>query len=393
MNIDLSGVLYAQLKDAEKKYNDAKAKNDLENVKKFAQLCANTEKQMAERLPDQRKAHLDKAKLWETIVGTAGTAPPRKAMVEKGGKGAEAEDDLSGFGESLIEKSSVTWKDIGGLDEIKDLIQETIVIAGLTKPESVKPDKGILLFGPPGTGKTLLAAAAAGSLKATFFNVKVSSVLSKYFGESSKMITALYESARNHSPSIVFIDEFDSITMSRDGDQGEASRKVLSTLLAELDGFQDKKSDKLILTLAATNTPEDLDQAVLSRFPKRIYIKLPDKKSCSEIIKLQVKGLDSSAIDFDKLAEMCVVNRYSGRDLQNVSKDAIRSMIHRSNAEIFDDIDKMAELSFEELKKRTLKVSALTMDDFIKSIAKVKSPLTTEKLASFEKWNKEYGAA
>jgi len=392
MNIDLSGVLYAQLKEAERKYNDAKAKNELENVKKFAQLCANTEKQLAEKVPDQRKAHLDKAKLWEEIVRTARTAP-RKVMVEKGGKGAEAEDDLSGFGDSLIEKSSVTWKDIGGLDEIKDLIQETIVIAGLTKPESVKPDKGILLFGPPGTGKTLLAAAAAGSLKATFFNVKVSSVLSKYFGESSKMITALYESARKHSPSIVFIDEFDSITMSRDGDQGEASRKVLSTLLAELDGFQDKKSDKLILTLAATNAPESLDDAVLSRFPKRIYIPLPDRKACQDIIRIQTKGLDISAIDFDKLAEMCVVNRYSGRDLQNVSKDAIRSMIHRSNAEIFDDIDKMAELSFEELKKRTLKVSALTMDDFIKSIAKVKSPLTTEKLASFEKWNKEYGAA
>lgn len=392
MKIDLSGVLYAELRAAQKKYDEAKARNDIGETKKFAQILANTEKQLADKLPDQRKAHLDKAQKWEEIVRTAGTAP-RRAIVERGDKGGGDEDNLSGFGESLIEKSSVTWKDIGGLDEIKDLIQETIVIAGLTKPESVKPDKGILLFGPPGTGKTLLAAAAAGSLKATFFNVKVSSVLSKYFGESSKMITALYESARIHSPSIVFIDEFDSITMSRDGDQGEASRKVLSTLLAELDGFQDKKSDKLILTLAATNTPEDLDQAVLSRFPKRIYIKLPDKKSCHEIIKLQVKGLDSSAIDFEKLAEMCVVNRYSGRDLQNVCKDAIRSMIHRSNAEIFDDIDKMAELSFEDLKKRTLKVSALTMDDFSKSITKVKSPLTTEKLASFEKWNKEYGAA
>lgn len=392
MKIDLSGVLYAELRAAQKKYDEAKARNDIGETKKFAQILANTEKQLADKLPDQRRAHIDKAQKWEEIVRTAGTAP-RRAIVERGDKGGGDEDNLSGFGESLIEKSSVTWKDIGGLDEIKDLIQETIVIAGLTKPESVKPDKGILLFGPPGTGKTLLAAAAAGSLRATFFNVKVSSVLSKYFGESSKMITALYESARIHSPSIVFIDEFDSITMSRDGDQGEASRKVLSTLLAELDGFQDKKSDKLILTLAATNTPEDLDQAVLSRFPKRIYIKLPDKKSCHEIIKLQVKGLDSSAIDFEKLAEMCVVNRYSGRDLQNVCKDAIRSMIHRSNTEIFDDIDKMAELSFEELKKRTLKVSPLTMDDFSQSIAKVKSPLTTEKLASFEKWNKEYGAA
>ena len=393
MNIDLSGVLYAQLKDAEKKYNDAKAKNDLENVKKFAQLCANTEKQMAERLPDQRKAHLDKAKLWETIVGTAGTAPPRKSMVEKGEKSGEAEEDFSSFGESLIQTSTVTWKDIGGLAETKNLIMETVVIAGLSKPESIKPDKGILFFGPPGTGKTLLAAAAAGSLKATFFNVKSSSILSKYFGESSKLITALYESARKHAPSIVFIDEMDSITQSREGEVGEGSRKVLATILAELDGFQDKKSDKLILTLAATNSPESLDDAVLSRFPKRIYIQLPDKKACQEIIKIQTKGLDISNVDMEKIGEMSVNQKYSGRDLQNVCRDAMRSMTRRANKDIFDNIENLAELPFEELQKKTLKAGPLTMEDFTQAIARVKSPVTLADLKRQEDWNKQFGAS
>ncbi len=339
------------------------------------------------------KAHLENAKKWEEISKGVKIVP-RKMMVERNNKSDQesTEDDLSGFGESLIEKSTVTWKDIGGLDEVKDLIQETIVIAILNKPESVKPDKGILLFGPPGTGKTLLAAAAAGSLKVTFFNVKISNILSKYFGESSKLITALYESARAHAPSIVFIDEFDSITLSRDGDQGEASRKVLSTLLAELDGFQDKKSDRLVLTLAATNTPKDLDQAVLSRFPKRIYTPLPDKKSCQEIIKIQLRGLDSASIEFEKIGEMCVTNRYSGRDIQNICKDAIHSMLHRSNPDIFTDIDKIAELPFDELKKRTLKVSTLTMDDFTGAIARVKTPVSAAKLAEYDDWNKKYGA-
>ena len=391
MNIDLSGVLYAQLKDAEKRYNDAKAKNDIENVKKFARVCANTEKQLAEKVPEQRKAHLEKVKKWEEIVKTAGSAP-RKAMVEKGEKSGEAEEDFSSFGESLIQTSTVTWKDIGGLAETKNLIMETVVIAGLSKPESIKPDKGILFFGPPGTGKTLLAAAAAGSLKATFFNVKSSSILSKYFGESSKLITALYESARKHAPSIVFIDEMDSITQSREGEVGEGSRKVLATILAELDGFQDKKSDKLILTLAATNSPESLDDAVLSRFPKRIYIQLPDKKACQEIIKIQTKGLDISNVDMEKIGEMSVNQKYSGRDLQNVCRDAMRSMTRRVNKDIFDNIENLAELPFEELQKKTLKAGPLTMEDFTQAIARVKSPVTLADLKRQEDWNKQFGA-
>ncbi|MFA4826342.1 MAG: ATP-binding protein [Methanoregula sp.] len=391
MNIDLSGVLYSQLKEAERKYNDAKAKNDLENVKKFAQICANTEKQLAEKVPDQRKPHLDKAKRWEEIVRTAGTAP-RKTVVERGEKSGEAEDDFSSFGESLIQTSTVTWKDIGGLAETKSLIMETVVIAGLSKPESIKPDKGILFFGPPGTGKTLLAAAAAGSLKATFFNVKSSSILSKYFGESSKLITALYESARKHAPSIVFIDELDSITQSREGEVGEGSRKVLATILAELDGFQDKKSDKLILTLAATNAPESLDDAVLSRFPKRIYIQLPDKKACQDIIRIQTKGLDISNVDLEKIGEMCINQKYSGRDLQNVCRDAMRSMTRRVNKDIFDNIENMAELPFEELQKKTLKAGPITMEDFTQAIARIKSPLTPGDLKRQEDWNKQFGA-
>ncbi|MDD1696018.1 MAG: ATP-binding protein, partial [Methanoregula sp.] len=227
---------------------------------------------------------------------------------------------------------------------------------------------------------------------ATFYNVKISSIISKYVGESSKLITSLYDSARKHAPSIVFIDELDAITMSRDDDQSEASRKVLASLLMELDGFQDKKSDKLILTLAATNTPKELDDAVLSRFPKRIYIPLPDKKACQEIIKIQTKGLDISNVDLEKIGTLCVNQKYSGRDLQNVCRNAIKSMIQRVNKDIFDNIEKIAELPFEDLKKKTLKAGPLTMEDFLQAITKVKSPLSPSDIQGQEDWNKKFGS-
>ncbi len=383
MKIDLTGPLLNALDKASSEFKDAKERGDYKKAKRKAFDCARILRELAKHVPSQRRAYLEKAEKWERIAKQVEESGSRKE-VEKSGVD---EEDFTSYIQNLIARSEVRWSDIGGLDEVKRLMMETIVIAGLQKPESIKPWKGILLFGPPGTGKTMLAAASAGSLNATFFNVKADKVLSKYFGESSKLVSALYSVARDRAPSIVFIDEFDALSLSRSGDVSEASRRMLSTLLSELDGFQDKKSDRLILTLAATNTPWDLDQAVLSRFPRRIYVPLPDVRACEEIIKIHTKGLDTSKLSIHELAEMCVERLYSGRDISNLCQQAMWNMIRDVNK----DLHKLAELPYDELKNKSLKTRPLTMEDFYLAFEKVKSPLTKKDVERYEKWNEEFG--
>ncbi|WP_300328786.1 ATP-binding protein [Methanocalculus sp.] len=287
----------------------------------------------------------------------------------------------------MISSSSVRWDDIGGLDEVKRLVKETVVIAGLRKPAAIQPWKGILLFGPPGTGKTMIAAAAAGSLHATFFDVKADRILSKYFGESSKIIASLYASARKRAPSIVFIDEFDALGSARSEGTGEATRKLLSSLLTELDGLQDKNADRLLLTMAATNTPWDLDPAVLSRFPRRIFVTLPDEASCAAIIRLHLRGLEVADLEISDLGRRCVEQGYSGRDIQNLCQQAIWAMIHEENPQL----EKLADLTFDELSEQVLKTRGLFAGDFTEAFEIVRSPVREADLDRYRQWSEEYG--
>ncbi|ASJ03494.1 cell division protein [Thermococcus profundus] len=400
MPVDLSGPLLSAFKKAKREYEEAMKKGDMETAKKKALECSRILKQLSKYDEFNRESYLKKAKKWESLAkdiesGKIARKTQPKPMREGSSRPDRGESEVESEEEkfkayvrnNLIAKSKVKWDDIGGLDEVKRLMMETVVIAALQRPESIQPWKGILLFGPPGTGKTLLASAAAGSLNATFFSVKASNVLSKYFGESAKIITALYEVAREEAPSIVFLDEIDSLTTKRSGEQSEASRRMLATLLTELDGFQDKKSDKLILTLAATNTPWDLDEAVLSRFPRRIYVPLPDEKATKEIIKINTRGLDISRLDLDAIAEESVRRLYSGRDLRNLCQEAIWNMIREENR----DLHKLASLPFEELRKRSLRTRPLEMRDFEEAFKKIKSPLTRKDIERYEKWAEEFG--
>ena len=390
MKVDLSGVLSGELDRIRKEYEEAKSAGDMDLARQKARNVADLLRQMAQSTP-ARQTYFNKiAVKWEAIA--EGRPVPHPATsgytaTESSGDSVDEEEGFRNKADSLITKSDVTWNDIGGLERVKRLMMETVVIAGLQKPAAIKPWKGVLLFGPPGTGKTLLASAAAGSLQATFYDVKSESVLSKYFGESSKLISALYDSARDHAPSIVFIDEFDALSQARGDNTSEATRKVLSSILTHLDGLQDKKSDRLLLTLAATNTPWELDTAVLSRFPRRIYVTLPDKDACAEIMAIHMKELDVKKLDLPVLAEECVERRYSGRDLQNLCQQAMWHMIHDKN----QNLHKLAELPFADLQKRKLKVRPLQREDLDEAFDRIRSPVTKADLKRFDDWNETYG--
>ena len=258
-----------------------------------------------------------------------------------------------------------SWDDIGGLEDVKDAIKKSVVIGIIeNKPKAIEAWNTILFYGPPGTGKTLMAAAVAKNIDATFFDVKVSQLLSKYYGESPKIMSALFEVAREEAPSVVFIDEFDSIALSRGADIDEESRRGLSTLLAELDGLGSKASDKkFVLVIAATNTPDAIDEAIMSRFGKKIEIPLPDYEACKEILRIHAEhkgvGLEDDSL-YDKLAGYCVEHEMSGRDIKFMCTEAIWRMLDEMNP----GLEKLAEEPYERIREYELRTRELKEGDF-----------------------------
>ena len=378
--------LYLSLfEECRREYERALAGGDEKAAAEFAEKCAGILRKIAEKTPSMAGLYLEKARKWETTARKLreGAGRPKAVPPGSAGGGNPPQDEYASLVEGLISRSAVTWEDIGGLEEVKKLLARNVVLAFAKKPEAIKPWKGILLFGPPGTGKTLLASAAAGSLNATFFNVKASDVLSKYYGESSKLISALYRVARERAPSMVFIDEIDALSPKRENVH-EATRRTLATLLTELDGFKGKE-ERFVLTLASTNTPWDLDEAILSRFPLRVYVPLPDKEAVKAIVRIHTRGLDVSRLDLDAIAEESVKRLYSGREIASLCQAAIHHMLEEMNPELgeLDALSKIGELE--------LKVRPLEMRDFEKAFKRIKSPLTRRDIERYEKWAEEFG--
>lgn len=306
------------------------------------------------------------------------------------------DQDLAAMLERDVLETSpgVRWDDVAGLSEAKRLLEEAVVLP-LWMPEYFqgirRPWKGVLMFGPPGTGKTLLAKAVATECGTTFFNVSSATLASKWRGESERMVRCLFDLARAYAPSTIFIDEIDSLCNARGGSgEHESSRRVKSELLVQVDGVSNTSTNgdgsrKIVMVLAATNFPWDIDEALRRRLEKRIYIPLPNFESRKELIKINLKTVEVAAdVNIDDVARR--TEGYSGDDLTNVCRDAsLNGMRRKIAGKTRDEIKNMSK---DEISK-----DPVAMCDFEEAITKVQPSVSAADIERHEKWFSEFGSA
>ncbi|XP_015895834.3 uncharacterized protein LOC107429632 isoform X1 [Ziziphus jujuba] len=281
----------------------------------------------------------------------------------------------------------VKFDDIGALEDVKNALNE-LVILPMRRPELfsrgnlLRPCKGILLFGPPGTGKTLLAKALATEAGANFISITGSALTSKWFGDAEKLTKALFSFASKLAPVIIFVDEVDSLLGARGGSfEHEATRRMRNEFMAAWDGLRSKDSQR-ILILGATNRPFDLDDAVIRRLPRRIYVDLPDAENRMKILRIFLAQENlGPGFEFDKLAH--ATEGYSGSDLKNLCIAAA----YRPVQELLEEERKGSK------NDASPGLRPLNLDDFIKSKSKVGPSVAYDATSMNElrKWNEQYG--
>jgi transitional endoplasmic reticulum ATPase len=268
-------------------------------------------------------------------------------------------------GETLRGVPQVTYEDIGGLtDEIKK-VREMIELP-LRHPEifeklGIEAPKGVLLYGPPGTGKTLLAKAVANESNAHFISISGPEIMSKFYGESEARLREIFKEAREKSPSIIFIDEIDSIAPKREEVTGEVERRVVSQMLSLMDGLEARGK---VIVISATNRPNAIDPALRrpGRFDREIEIKVPDKKGRADILAIHSRNMPlTDDVDMTKMA--AVSHGYVGADLEYLCKEAAMKCLRRLLPEI--------NLEDEKLSPETLDKLIVNGDDFTKALVEV----------------------
>jgi transitional endoplasmic reticulum ATPase len=294
------------------------------------------------------------------------------------------EMEPSAMREVFVEVPDISWDDIGGLESIKQEMQEAVEwplkYQGIFTFADAMPPKGILLYGPPGTGKTLMAKAAANESEANFISIKGPELLSKWVGESEKGVREIFRKARQAAPCIIFFDEIDAIAPKRGGDFGDShvTERLISQLLTELDGLEILTN---VVVIGATNRPDIVDAALLrpGRFDRLLYVPPPDRESRIQILKIHLKKkpLDKS-VDIERLADQ--TDGYTGADIASLSSAAVMLALREHVSKYKDP--KEAEEHKEELK--------IHMPHFENAMKKIR-PLSMQELNMYKVIAEQFG--
>ncbi|QDS71269.1 hypothetical protein FKW77_000935 [Venturia effusa] len=316
------------------------------------------------------------------------------ALMKKVPKGVDEAAAKQIFNEIVVHGDEVHWDDIAGLDIAKDALKETVVYPFL-RPDLFmglrEPARGMLLFGPPGTGKTMLARAVATESKSTFFAISASSLTSKFLGESEKLVRALFGIAKAMAPSIIFVDEIDSLLSAR-GDSGEheATRRIKTEFLIQWSdlaraaaGREQSAQEKergdasRVLVLAATNLPWAIDEAARRRFVRRQYIPLPEDgvrgRQLRTLLGAQKHGLGPG--DIERL--VALTEGFSGSDITYLAKDAAMGPLRSLG-------DRLLNMTMEDIRP-------IEMKDFLASLKTIRPSVSKQGMERFEEWAREFG--
>ncbi|EJD55263.1 katanin p60 ATPase domain-containing protein [Auricularia subglabra TFB-10046 SS5] len=363
---------------------------------------------------EKLKVHIRKLedqKSSKSAIGADGK--PAAGKKSEGGEGDDDDPDVkklrAGLQSAILsDKPNVKWDDVAGLEAAKDSLKEAVILP-IKFPHLFTgkrtPWKGILLYGPPGTGKSYLAKAVATESNSTFFSVSSSDLVSKWMGESERLVKQLFTMARENKPAIIFIDEVDSLCGTRGEGESEASRRIKTEFLVQMNGVGN--DDTGILVLGATNIPWQLDGAIKRRFEKRIYIPLPGAEARKRMFELNVGTTphELTQKDFRELGQM--TDCYSGSDIAVVVRDALMQPVRKVlSATHFKPVDvdgktkwtpcspgdpAAVEKGWTEVASDELLEPPLRMADFVRSVQGARPTVTQDDVKRHEAWTNDSG--
>ncbi|CAP97712.1 hypothetical protein E8E15_010961 [Penicillium rubens] len=315
-------------------------------------------------------------------------------IMEKLPRGVDPQSAKQILNDIVVRGDEVHWDDIAGLEAAKKALKEAVVYPFL-RPDLFsglrEPARGMLLFGPPGTGKTMLARAVATESKSTFFSISASSLTSKWHGESEKLVRALFGLAKALAPSIIFVDEIDSLLSARSsGSEHEASRRSKTEFLVQWSDLQraaagreqtsrEKKEGDAsrVLVLAATNMPWDIDEAARRRFVRRQYIPLPEHHVREQQIRRLLSHQHHELSDADIQVLVQVTEGFSGSDITALAKDAAMGPLRNlGEALLHTPMDQIRAIIFQ---------------DFESSLYSIRPSVSSDGLRKYEDWAREFG--